>query len=161
MRIVVTGTLKGMTQEEAYDHIRAIGCEPWDRVTYDTDYLVATTLNSTKARRAAEIGVTVITQGEFEEFLAEKGFPVTPGAVRPRPSFPQIPWEPLPADQQPEMGITYHDSDGVVTDRRIRVTATGSLTSATGLVREFVKAIELEIGAVRTFRKDRILEVRD
>ena len=161
MKIAITETLEGITRKEAIALLETTGAVFTEKVTYDTNYLVASILNSNKAKRAREIGVTVITQSEFEDHIEAGEFPDNKTPSRPKSSFPEIPWKRLGPDGQFDALISYHDQYGEVTDRKITVVAKGERTSKSAYVREYWQAIDhTEGGQTRTFRKDRVLSVQ-
>jgi DNA ligase (NAD+) len=69
-RFVVTGTLEGMSREEAADKIRALGGIFQASVAKDTDYLVAGgKVGASKLEKAQQYGTKLITEKEFLELL--------------------------------------------------------------------------------------------
>jgi DNA ligase (NAD+) len=69
--VVVTGTLAGFSRQEAEAAIRAAGGHPAGGVSRKTDYVVVGENPGTKARRAAELGVTVLDEDAFRRLLAQ------------------------------------------------------------------------------------------
>jgi len=67
--LVITGTLAAMTRDEARDAARAAGATVTDSVSRKTTLLVAGTEAGSKLRKAQELGVTVIDEGEFRRRL--------------------------------------------------------------------------------------------
>lgn len=62
---VLTGTLESLTRDEAKDKIRALGGDVSSSVSKKTDYVVAGSDAGSKLARARELGVAVLTEGEF------------------------------------------------------------------------------------------------
>ncbi|MBI4133422.1 NAD-dependent DNA ligase LigA, partial [Candidatus Uhrbacteria bacterium] len=63
---VLTGTLATMTREEAKEKIRALGGEVSESVSKKTSYVVAGENPGSKIEKAQELGVSVLTELEFE-----------------------------------------------------------------------------------------------
>lgn len=161
MKIAITGKLVGMTKKEATDLLISVGGTFTESVTYDTNYLVAAMLDSGQAKKARTIGVEVITQSEFEEFIELGSFPDNKTPTRPKQSFREIPWIKLPQDQQFNAEIVYHDRFGEISERKITVLAEGSLVAKSGNKTTYFMAVDhTEDRQVRTFRKDRIIDFR-
>ncbi len=71
-KVVVTGSLSGMSREEAAEKIRALGGTFQTSVGNDTDILVVgENVGSSKLKRANEIGVKQINQKQFLELTAK------------------------------------------------------------------------------------------
>ena len=67
---VVTGTLEGMSRDEAADRIRALGGTFQSAVAKDTDYLVAGgKVGASKLKKAEQYGTKIIDEKEFLELL--------------------------------------------------------------------------------------------
>jgi DNA ligase (NAD+) len=67
--VVVTGTLPGLTREEAEAAIRAAGGRPAGSVSAKTDYLVAGEKAGTKLARAEALGVPILDENGFRRLL--------------------------------------------------------------------------------------------
>lgn len=65
--LVFTGTLAGMTRDEATARAEAAGAKVAKSVSRKTDYLVAGADAGSKAAKAAELGVEVISEERFRE----------------------------------------------------------------------------------------------
>jgi DNA ligase (NAD+) len=66
---VLTGSLSGMTRDEAKALIEARGHKVSGSVSARTDYVVAGTEAGTKLERARELGVTVLDEEQFAKLL--------------------------------------------------------------------------------------------
>jgi len=65
--VVFTGTLETMTRPEAKARAEALGAKVTDSVSKKTDYVVIGADAGSKAKRAAELGVTTLTEQEWRE----------------------------------------------------------------------------------------------
>lgn len=63
--VVLTGTLQNMTRNEAEEKLETLGAKVTNSVTKNTDYLIAGEKAGSKLNKAQNLGVTVITEGEF------------------------------------------------------------------------------------------------
>ena len=68
--VVVTGTLEGLSREEAEDAVREAGGKPAGSVSKKTDYLVAGPGAGSKLAKATELGVPVLDEAAFRRLLA-------------------------------------------------------------------------------------------
>jgi DNA ligase (NAD+) len=68
--VVVTGTLPGLSRQEAEEAIRAAGGKPAGSVSKKTDYLVAGESAGSKLAKAQELGVPVLDEDGFRRLLA-------------------------------------------------------------------------------------------
>ena len=74
--VVITGTLAGMTRDEARDAARAAGATVTDSVSKKTTLLVVGAEAGSKLRKAQELGVRIVDEAEFQKLLS--------GAAGPR-----------------------------------------------------------------------------
>jgi len=91
---VLTGTLESFTRDEAGAAIRERGGKVSSSVSSKTSFVVAGTSAGSKLRKAEELGVTVLTETQFQEMLG------TPSA---RPEPPTA--EPPPEQSQGELPL--------------------------------------------------------
>ncbi|TWT43312.1 NAD-dependent DNA ligase LigA [Botrimarina hoheduenensis] len=68
--LVVTGTLAGYSRNEAHARIEAAGGKPGSSLSKATDYLVAGEKAGSKLAKAAQLGVPVLNEAQFEALLA-------------------------------------------------------------------------------------------
>ena len=68
--VVVTGTLSGMSRDEAESRVRAAGGRTASSVSKKTSFVVAGEAAGSKLERARELGVEVLDEAAFVELLA-------------------------------------------------------------------------------------------
>ena len=66
---VLTGTMAGLTREEAKDKIRELGGDVSASVSKNTDYVVAGSEPGSKYDKAKKLGVKIIDEKKFLEML--------------------------------------------------------------------------------------------
>jgi len=71
--LVVTGTLKDFSRQQAEQAIKEAGGKASGSVSKKTDFLVAGEEAGSKLQKARELGVEVIDEARFKELLAGKG----------------------------------------------------------------------------------------
>jgi DNA ligase (NAD+) len=67
--LVVTGTLPGLSRQEAEDAIRSAGGHPASSVSAKTDYLVAGDKAGSKLAKAEKLGVEILDEDGFRKLL--------------------------------------------------------------------------------------------
>jgi DNA ligase (NAD+) len=68
---VLTGTLPGLTRDEAKDMIEALGGKVAGSVSKKTDYLVAGAEAGSKLDKAQTLGITILDEIQFRELLKQ------------------------------------------------------------------------------------------
>ena len=68
--VVITGTLAGMTRDEARDAARAAGATVTDSVSKKTTLLVVGADAGSKLRKAQELGVRIVDEAQFQKLLS-------------------------------------------------------------------------------------------
>ncbi|MCL5279354.1 MAG: NAD-dependent DNA ligase LigA, partial [Planctomycetes bacterium] len=71
--IVVTGTLKGFSRQEAEQAVREAGGKASGSVSKKTDFVLTGEDPGSKLRKAQELGIEVIDEERFRKLLAGKG----------------------------------------------------------------------------------------
>ena len=86
LHVAITGTLS-MPRKEAAELINSTSNARFHPdVTYDTNYLVAARFDSNKAKKAAQLGVRIITEQEMHGYVAAGRFaPVDTPSRPPHP----------------------------------------------------------------------------
>jgi len=68
--LVVTGTLQKYSREQAEELIQSLGGRAASSVSKNTDYLLAGEKAGSKLTKAQQLGVTILTEAEFEKLIA-------------------------------------------------------------------------------------------
>jgi DNA ligase (NAD+) len=69
LTIVLTGTLAGMTREQAGERLAALGAKLANSVSKKTSYVIAGSAAGSKRQRAEELGVAVLDESGLAELL--------------------------------------------------------------------------------------------
>jgi len=125
-------------------------------VTLDTHYLVATKFDSFKAKKAARLGTTVISEQDLLGYLGSGVFPETALPEKPvhQNHFPEIEWSKI-YDPARTYLLTYIDALGNGSIRRIVATAEGNTVGNPSV--RWLAAYDGE--GFKTWRFDRIKEL--
>jgi len=67
--VVFTGTLETMTRSEAKARAESLGAKVAGSVSKKTDYVVVGADAGSKAKKAAELGVTVLSEAEWQALI--------------------------------------------------------------------------------------------
>ena len=159
VKVAITGTLSKPRREIAQLINGCTDAEFVESVTYDTNYLVASRFDTHKAKYAAQIGVTVISEAEMLEHIQQGSFPKNSTLMRPphpAPNFrtDEIEWA---ENYTPDRlcFLEYSDNEGVVTQRFVRLACKG--TGSNG--HEYFGAYDH--GIFKTFRVDRVRKLEE
>ena len=81
---VFTGSLESMTRDEAKDMVRNLGAKASGSVSAKTDYVVSGEASGSKLDKARELGVQVMSEEEFIDFIKEfdVDFPVSEDQIK-------------------------------------------------------------------------------
>jgi DNA ligase (NAD+) len=71
--VVITGTLPGVTREEAAERLSAAGAKVTGSVSRKTDFLLAGEEAGSKLERARDLEVRVVTWEEMQEIMGNEG----------------------------------------------------------------------------------------
>ena len=67
--LVLTGTLRNMTRDEAQEFIKSMGGKPTSSVSKNTSYVIAGENPGSKLDKARDLGVIILTEDEFLEMI--------------------------------------------------------------------------------------------
>ena len=156
VKVAITGVLS-MPRKSAAELIETrTNARFADSVTYDVNYLVASRFDSNKARKAAKIGVAIISEVDLMNYIQKGEFPENQKPVHPEFRDPfrvdEITWteEILP---ERVCFLEYSDNQNVVTQRYIRLSCKGLGSNG----HNYLGAFDNE--GFKTFRADRILRL--
>ena len=79
--VVITGTLPGMTRDEAAEAVRAAGGKVSSSVSKKTNFVVAGENAGSKYDKAVELGVQILDEAGFRALIAGGPEGVSPGAA--------------------------------------------------------------------------------
>ena len=69
-RIVLTGSLSSMSRAQAKKQLQALGAKVTGSVSKNTDLVVVGEDAGSKAKKAEDLGVTIINEDQLQELLA-------------------------------------------------------------------------------------------
>lgn len=72
LTFVITGTLENYSRDEMKARIEALGGKATGSVSKKTSYVIAGEKAGSKAEKAAALGVPVLSEAEFEEFITKR-----------------------------------------------------------------------------------------
>jgi DNA ligase (NAD+) len=72
LTVVLTGTLEGMTREQAGERLAALGAKVSGSVSKKTSYLIAGSEAGSKRTRARELGVRILDESGLAQLLQGK-----------------------------------------------------------------------------------------
>jgi len=78
--VVITGTLEGMSRDEAGEAVRQAGGKVTSSVSKKTSFVVAGESAGSKYDKAVELGVPILDEAAFHVLLAQGPDAVTPAA---------------------------------------------------------------------------------
>ena len=157
IKVAITGTLSKPRKEIVRLIEDRSNAQFSEDVTYDTNYLVAARFDTNKAKRAAEIGVTVISESEMMVFIEGGVFPENQTHMRPT-HIPDVKTDEITWEERftPELCfLEYCDNEGQVTQRFVHLVCKG--TGSNG--HKYLGAYDSE--RFKTFRIDRIQKIQE
>jgi hypothetical protein len=157
VKVAITGTLSQPRREIVRLIEGRTNAEFSPEVTYDTNYLVASRFDTDKARRAAKLGVTVISESEMSECISRGLFPENDKPTRPRTYPPNFRTEEIVWHEEFEPQrlcfLEYSDNEGVRTQRFITLARKGVGSNG----HEYLGAFDGD--TFKTFRSDRVTKL--
>jgi len=79
--VVATGKLEGYTRDSIQMKLLSLGAKPAGAVSRNTDYLIVGENAGSKLDKARELGVTTLTEAQFEAMLASESRPGIAGEM--------------------------------------------------------------------------------
>jgi SOS-response transcriptional repressor LexA len=155
LQVAITGTLSLPRKEAAALIDSTSNAYFHAKVTFQTNCLVAAILDSGKVRKAAKIGVAIITEAEMMQHVAAGMFPENVAPMRSVhvSNFPDIEWT-LQHESGRPCFIEYEDVSGIVTQRYVIVQCESRATNG----HDYVGAMDGE--GFKTFRRDRFRRLK-
>ena len=160
VHVAITGTLSRPRHEIVALIESKTNARFSEHVTYETNYLVASRFDTIKARRAAKLGVKVLTEQDMMGFIERGHFEPTPLPVKPpsnwRPiDLDAIEYETIEQFPQPRVYyLKYRDSEGRESERFIL-----AMERVKSGSHEYLAGYDHE--CYKTFRLDRIEKMED
>ena len=68
--VAVTGKLENYTRDGIQMKLLSLGAKPASSVSKKTDYVIAGEKAGSKLTRAQDLGITILTEQQFEDMLA-------------------------------------------------------------------------------------------
>ena len=156
INVAITGTLSQPRSKVAEQINATENAHFVESVTLNTHYLVCAKSDSGKAKKAARLGTSVISEAEMNEYITSGRFPSTTLPDVPQRlhhHFPEIEWE--DKVEQERCLMTYCDAVGQTSIRTVLVVSTGHTIDNPN-----VKWIGGFDGPqFKTWRQDRIIEL--
>jgi hypothetical protein len=151
LAVAITGTLSVPRKEAAALIDSTSNARFHPDLSYQTNYLVAARFDSKKARKAAKIGITIITETEMQEYVKAGRFPETSTPAQPSHvnNFPEIEWSMKHSPGLPYF-LEYVGTDGMITPRYVMVVGEGRGSNG----QDYIGAFDGEW--FKTFRRDRL-----
>jgi len=69
--VVATGKLQNYTRDGIQNKLISLGANPASAVTAKTDFLICGEKAGSKLAKAQQLGVTILSENEFESMLSE------------------------------------------------------------------------------------------
>jgi hypothetical protein len=154
LRVAITGTLSMPRKEAAALIDSTSNARFHPEVTCDTNYLVAALFDTGKARKAAKLGVTIISEAEMMQYIQAGAFPENKTPTKPPrvSNFPDISWTKRHSPGLP-CYIEYEDNEALFTQQYVHVTCEGRGSNGN----DYVGAYDREW--FKTFRRDRLRKI--
>jgi hypothetical protein len=157
VKVSITGALSlpRKTIVQMIEHSTSATFSP--DVTYDVNYLIASRFDTEKAKHAAKIGVTVISENEMFDFIRTGDFPENSKPVRPHTYPPNFRDDEIVWSEEitpPSLCfLEYSDNEGAVTQRFVFLACKGKGSNG----KDYWGAFDKE--RFKTFRVDRVIKL--